>query len=232
MSAMPEINRFVQDALHTLLNSVCDGFEDGELAYLSSQGKNELQIRDKIAWRLHKMIEDKYGDQYVVCREWSPNGFGRAKVDLAILVLSPNCDSVISAVALIEFKAQSIVRKENWYIDEFEHDINKMKTIVEESPICKNADMYFVFLETGQEKKVDKFKPIIAYAQYLTSNVKYYSNPDYKSAIKSYWEEFNRKLIKPIMINEPKVIDIGASYGYKQYISPLIIGPLKPTDIK
>ena len=232
MSAMPEINRFVQDALHTLLNSVCDGFEDGELAYLSSQGKNELQIRDKIAWRLHKTIKDKYGDQYVVCREWSPKGFGRAKVDLAILVLSPNCDSVISAVALIEFKAQSIVRKEHWYINEFEHDIKKMKEIVEKSPICKNANMYFVFLETGQEKKVDKFKPIIAYSKYQTYKVKYYSNLDYKSAIKSYREEFNRKLVKPIMINEPKVIDIGASYGYKQYISPLIIGPLKPTDIK
>ena len=30
----------------------------------------------------------------------------------------------------------------------------------------------------------------------------------------------------------PKIIYIGEAYGYKQYISPLIIGPLKKTDIK
>lgn len=232
MSTMPNIHTFVEDTLHKFLNSVCDGFEDGELAYLSSQGKNELQIRDKIAWRLHKEIKARFGDQYVVCREWSPEGFGKAKVDLAVLELNSNCDCIISAVALIEFKAQSIVRKEKWYLAEFEHDLRKMKEMAEKSSICKNVDMYFVFLETGQERKVDQFKPIIAYSQYLTRNVKYYTDTDYLSALRSYWEEFNNKLIKPVMIKEPKAICVGEAYGYKQYISPLIIGPLKATDIK
>ena len=138
MSTMPNIHTFVEDTLHKFLNSVCDGFEDGEIAYLSSQGKNELQIRDKIAWRLHKEIKARFGDQYVVCREWSPEGFGRAKVDLAVLELNSNCDCIISAVALIEFKAQSIVRKEKWYLAEFEHDLRKMKEMAEKSSICKN----------------------------------------------------------------------------------------------
>ena len=226
-----DIHTFVQETLHTLLNNVCEGFEDGELAYLSSQGKNELQIRDKIAWRLHNLIK-KFGDQYVVCREWSPKDFGRAKVDFAVLELNTNRDDVISVIALIEFKAQSIVKKEKWYLDEFEHDLKKMKGLVDGASICKNADMYFIFLETGQERKVDEYRPIIAYSNYLTSNVKYRTDSDYISAIQSYWEEFNDKLITHIKIQEPQAICIGESYGYKQYISPLIIGPLKITDIK
>ena len=107
--------------------------------------------------------------------------------------------------------------------------------MAEDCSICQDADLYFVFLETGQEGKVDAYKPIIAYSQYLTSNVKYYSDADYKSYIftlRSYWEEFNNVLAGCVKNQEPKVIYIGNVYGYNQYISPLIIGPLKAKDIK
>ena len=233
--SLVEIKKFVQDTLQSLLGSLNDGFADNELAYLSSQGKNELQVRDKIAWRLHNEVAKKYGDQYAVCREWSPKEFGRQKVDLAVLELNAKCTDINSVIAMIEFKAQSIVKKENWYLAEFEHDIDKMQKMAEDCSICQDADLYFVFLETGQEGKVDAYKPIIAYSQYLTSHVKYYSDADYKSYIytlRSYWEEFNNVLAGCVKNQEPKVIYIGNVYGYNQYISPLIIGPLKAKDIK
>lgn len=234
-NSISEIQKFVQDTLNSLLGSLNDGFADNELAYLSSQGKNELQVRDKIAWRLHNEVAKKYGDQYAVCREWSPKEFGRKKVDLAVLELNTKCTDINSVIAMIEFKAQSIVKKENWYLAEFEHDIDKMQKMAEDCSICQDADLYFVFLETGQEGKVDAYKPIIAYSQYLTSHVKYYSDADYKSYIftlRSYWEEFNNVLAGCVKNQEPKVIYIGNVYGYNQYISPLIIGPLKAKDIK
>ena len=133
---------------------------------------------------------------------------------------------------MIEFKAQSIVKRENWYLTEFEHDIKKMQKIVNDCNICKDADLYFVFLETGQAKKVEAYKPIIAYSQYLTCNVKYRKDADYISSIRSHWEEFNNVLPGCVKNQEPKVIDIGEAYGYKQYISSLIIGPLKAKNIK
>ena len=234
-NSISEIQKFVQDTLNSLLGSLNDGFADNELAYLSSQGKNELQVRDKIAWRLHNEVAKKYGDQYVVCREWSPKEFDRKKVDLAVLELNTKCTDINSVIAMIEFKAQSIVKKESWYLAEFEHDIDKMQKMAEDCSICQDADLYFVFLETGQEGKVDAYKPIIAYSQYLTSHVKYYSDTDYKSYIftlRSYWEEFNNVLADCVKNQEPKVIYIGNVYGYNQYISPLIIGPLKAKDIK
>lgn len=234
-NSISEIQKFVQDTLNSLLGSLNDGFADNELAYLSSQGKNEVQVRDKIAWLLHCEVTKKYGDQYAVCREWSPKEFGRKKVDLAVLELNTKCTDINSVIAMIEFKAQSIVKKENWYLAEFKRDIDKMQKMAEDCTICQDADLYFVFLETGQEGKVDAYKPIIAYSQYLTSHVKYYSDADYKSYIftlRSYWEEFNNVLAGCVKNQEPKVIYIGNVYGYNQYISPLIIGPLKAKDIK
>ena len=47
-NSISEIQKFVQDTLNSLLGSLNDGFADNELAYLSSQGKNELQVRDKL----------------------------------------------------------------------------------------------------------------------------------------------------------------------------------------
>ena len=232
MSAIEEIQKFVKDTLQKLLDNLKKGFEGNELAYLSSQGKNELQIRDKIAWRLHKEVTKKYGKQYVVCREWGPKGKGREKIDLAVLELNANCTDIKSVIAMIEFKAQSIVKKENWYLAEFEHDIDKMQKMAEDCSICQDADLYFVFLETGQEGKVDAYKPIIAYSQYLTRTVKYREDADYISTIRSHWEEFNNVLAGCVKNQEPKVIYIGNVYGYNQYISPLIIGPLKAKDIK
>ena len=222
------MKKFIRTTLQGLLNSLDTGFDKGELAYLSSQGKNELQIRDKIAWRLHNNIIAEFGNEkYVVRREWSPEGFGREKVDLAVLELDSSLTKVARAIALVEFKAQSIVRPEQWYLDEFKHDVQKMRTLTEESPICKDADMYFVFLETGQERKADKFKPVLGYAQYQSVNVKYHYDTDYLSAIKSHWDEFCTALSQPITIHQPKAVCIGEAFGYKQYVSPLLIGPLK-----
>ena len=231
-NSISEIQKFFQDTLNSLLGSLNDGFADNELAYLSSQGKNELQVRDKIAWRLHNEVAKKYGDQYAVCREWSPKEFGKQKVDLAVLELNAKCTDINSVIAMIEFKAQSIVKKENWYLKEFEHDIDKMQKMAEYCSICQDADLYFVFLETGQEGKVDAYKPIIAYSQYLTRTVKYREDADYISTIRSHWEEFNNVLAGCVKNQEPKVIYIGNVYGYNQYISPLIIGALKAKDMK
>lgn len=234
MSNISEIQHFTENALRTFLDNICSdkkrgGFEKNELAYLSAQGKNELQIRDKIAWQLHKEITNKYGNQYMVRREWAPKGNGRKKVDLAILEMDDSLTSVVRIIALIEFKAQSIVKQEQWYIEEFKNDVNKMRGIAQ-----KDTDLYFVFLETGQDKKADKYKSILGFAVYQTKSVSYYQDQNsqkYLSAIKGYWNEFQKAIKVPIKIPQPKAIYIGEAYGYKQYISPLVIGPFRKSSL-
>jgi len=220
------MKQFIHTALMNLLNSLDKGFNVGELAYLSAQCKNELQIRDKLAWLLHQLVTDKYGKQFVVRREWAPKGAGKQRVDLAVLEMDSTLTKVVGVIALIEFKAQSIVRREQWYIDSFIHDVQKMRELVKNYPVCKDANLYYVFLETGQECKAVAYKPVLGYAQYQTGNVKYRSDADYIPTIQAHWDELRTALGEKITIHEPNVIDIGEAFGYKQYISPLLIGPL------
>lgn len=222
---MPTIEDFIKERLQYHLGKLNELFQENELAYLSSHCKNELQIRDRIAWKLHQEITKKYGDLYVVRREWAPEGSGKSRVDLAILEMDKDKTRVEKAIALIEFKAQSIVKREKWYLDEFSRDVEKMRGFKKESP-CTDADLFFVFLETGQWCKADQYKSILGYSIYQNGRVKFRQNGDYLREIESHWQEF-KKLKPGIKIHAPKAIFVGEAFGYKQYISPLLIGPLE-----
>lgn len=205
------IKDHIKKSLMSCLESVASYFKPNELAYYSAQCKNELQIRDRIAWELHQDITKEYGDQYVVRREWAPPiKNNKRRVDLAILEMEVNDKGVKvgveKVVAMIEFKSHSIARPEpSYYGTEFQNDVRKMREFKKskEAGICKDADMYFVFLENGQDRKAD----------------------DYLRAIESHWQEF-KKRVQGIEIHAPQAIKIGEAFGYKQYVSPLLIGPL------
>lgn len=205
------IKDHIKKSLMSCLESVASYFKPNELAYYSAQCKNELQIRDRIAWELHQDITKEYGDQYVVRREWAPPiKKNKRRVDLAILEMEVNDKGVKvgveKVVAMIEFKSHSIARPEpSYYGTEFQNDVRKMREFKKskEAGICKDADMYFVFLENGQDRKAD----------------------DYLRAIESHWQEF-KKRVPGIEIHAPQAIKIGEAFGYKQYVSPLLIGPL------
>lgn len=232
---MQNIKEFIQNNLKESLNILDDLFEDNELAYYSSQCKNELQIRDKIAWHLHKALNEEYGEGnlYVVRREWAPEGSGRGKVDLAILEMDAAKEKIVHVIALIEFKAQSIARFEKWYVEEFEKDVNKMRKIKNlpksktKKIICKDADMYFVFIERLLECEAVKYKSILGYV-YEGDKIVYHENSDYLSIIKRHWDGFKNAFpTENIEIHEPEAICIGEAFDCKQYVSPLLIGPLK-----
>lgn len=241
---MAPIKDFVKERLQYHLDKLNELFEENELAYLSSHCKNELQIRDRIAWKLHQEITEEYKGLYVVRREWAPKGKEKSRVDLAILEMKSDKKSAEKAIALIEFKAHSIARPErSFYCFEFMKDAEKMlnwKQGENKVPSCKDADLYFVFLETGQSKEADEYESILAYSLYQKQRKKRNKcvychgeqDKNYLDAIKSHWAEFNQgdyvvKGIKPFDIPEPKPICIGEAYGYKQYVSPWLIGPLE-----
>jgi len=219
---------FIHTTLQSLLSTLKKGFETDELAYLSSHTKNESLIRDKIAWRLHKELEKEYkgNNLYVVRREWAPKIGDRRRVDLAVLKMDATLTKVEKAIALIEFKAQSLARPEKWYIPEFKKDVEKMREF-KALDVCKEADLYFVFLETGQSEEANKYKSVLAYAQYQTGDIVYGGGESYLSAIKEHWKVFADALGAHLEIPDPIAIEIGEAFGYKQYVSPLLIGPIK-----
>ena len=221
---------FIKERLQSLLENLDDLFQENELAYLSSHCKNELQIRDRIAWKLHQEITEKYGDLYVVRREWAPEEKNKSRVDLAILEMNANKKSVQKVIALIEFKAHAISRPEPAYYGlEFQNDVGKMRKFRSKGGIFADADLYFIFLENGQSKKADQFESVLGFAKYQTPNCKDCpdaQDEDYLREIESHWQEFKKR--EPgIEIHAPKAIYIGEAFGYKQYVSPLLIGPLE-----
>ena len=221
---------FVKERLQSLLENLDDLFQDNELAYFSSHCKNELQIRDRIAWRLHQNITKEYGDLYVVRREWAPEEKNKSRVDLAILEMKADKKSVQKVIALIEFKAHAIARPEPAYYGlEFQNDVKKMHDFKKDVNICDDADLYFVFLESGQNEKADQYESVLGYAKYQTPNCKYCrdaQDEDYLREIESHWQEFKKRLPEAD-IHAPEAIFVGEAFGYKQYVSPLLIGPLK-----
>lgn len=221
---------FVKERLQSLLENLDDLFQDNELAYFSSHCKNELQIRDRIAWRLHQDITKEYGDLYVVRREWAPEEKNKSRVDLAILEMKADKKSVQKVIALIEFKAHAIARPEPAYYGlEFQNDVKKMRDFKKDVNICADADLYFVFLESGQNEKADQYESVLGYAKYQTPNCKYCrdaQDEDYLREIESHWQEFKKRLPEAD-IHAPEAIFVGEAFGYKQYVSPLLIGPLK-----
>lgn len=221
---------FVKERLQSLLENLDDLFQDNELAYFSSHCKNEMQIRDRIAWRLHQDITKEYGDLYVVRREWAPEEKNKSRVDLAILEMKADKKSVQKVIALIEFKAHAIARPEPAYYGlEFQNDVKKMRDFKKDVNICADADLYFVFLESGQNGKADQYESVLGYAKYQTPNCKYCrdaQDKDYLREIESHWQEFKKQLPEAD-IHAPKAIFVGEAFGYKQYVSPLLIGPLK-----
>ena len=221
---------FVRERLQSLLENLDDLFQDNELAYFSSHCKNELQIRDRIAWRLHQDITKEYGDLYVVRREWAPKEKNKSRDDLAILEMKADKKSVQKVIALIEFKAHAIARPEPAYYGlEFQNDVKKMRDFKKDVNICADADLYFVFLESGQNEKADQYKSVLGYAKYQTPNCKYCrdaQDEDYLREIESHWQEFKKRLPEAD-IHAPEAIFVGEAFGYKQYVSPLLIGPLK-----
>ncbi len=230
------IKDYIKKSLLSCLESVTSYFKPNELAYYSAQCKNELQIRDRIAWELHNGITKEYGDKYVVRREWAPPiKKNKRRVDLAILEMEESEKGVKvgvkKVVAMIEFKSHSIARPEpSYYGTEFQNDVRKMREFKKnkEAGICKDADLYFVFLENGQDRKADDYDSVLGFSQYQTPNCEYCRDgqiDDYLRAIESHWQEFKKRVLG-IEIHAPQAIIIGEAFGYKQYVSPLLIGPL------
>ena len=237
----------IKGLLDQLLRNITEGFAPNELAYLSIQGKNELQIRDKIAWRMHQALQEMGAKHVVVRREWSPIEGSRDRVDLAILQLDSSNLKVEQCLALIEFKAQSLVRPERWYIDEFVKDIAKMKHICDEDCACTNADLYFVFLHSAQSSFKKAFAVAQAarlYANSKTTCCMSENDNNCIGAMHSEWKKFFAPDVNghygksDHLLSQPKQLAplpilqcLGEAYDVQCYIAPMTWGPQKSINI-
>lgn len=242
------VRGLIQNTLPNLLNKLTSLFAPNELAYLSIQGKNEIQIRDKVAWHLQVAIDNHFGQgNYVVCHEWGPEK-GRSKVDLAVL------DNQGKPIVLLEFKSHYLLNNEKYMYAEFVKDSNKMYQFCNGNP---NIHMYFIFLQnvpspiqrpvggvlkyvmpTSYTSRLNKLKQAYVYPgannriqqhiQGIWNDFYDYNQNKFTSAMKRDLK--GRHFFKPQsnsipQFNISQLQNIGNSYGCPCYIAPFIWGP-------
>jgi hypothetical protein len=242
------VRGLIQNTLPNLLNNLTSLFATNELAYLSIQGKNEIQIRDKVAWYLQVAIDNQFGQgNYVVCHEWGPKK-GRSKVDLAVL------DNQGKPIVLFEFKSHYLLNNEKYMYAEFVKDSNKMYQFCNGNP---NIHMYFIFLQnvpspiqrpvggvlkyvmpTSYTSRLNKLKQAYVYPgannriqqhiQGIWNDFYVYNQNKFTSAMKHDLK--GRHFLAPQSNSVPsftisQLQNIGNSYGCPCYIAPFILGP-------
>lgn len=189
------MKKFIEKKLKELLGNVPNYFEENELAYITLQQKVERQIRDKIAWKLQKAADNKYGvGQLLVRCEW-PSSYdsqkldyqnisdisGRSAVDIAVLKMNDDRTDYDEVLALIEFKHHAFLNNEQWpYKEEFNKDVAKMETMAllprknqSQDLRIQQADLYFIMLTTShQQNNGDKYASAVTYKDILDKGPK------------------------------------------------------------
>lgn len=134
-------------------------FGKNELAYLSLTSKNELPIRDKIAYRLHLEL-----DKSVVAREYSPKEIN-SRIDLAILE-DHKLKEIVELKSMYTFDSIDGFDK---YKDVINKDFDKNKSLVDNT-----INQWEIIIAT-HIKQIPN--------QYYKEYIKYYSS------IKRYMEK-------------------------------------------
>ena len=157
------IHQYIYEEISYLLNHLNLIFEKDELAYYSLQGKNEQQVRDKIAWKLQCLLDEHYEpSRYLVRREWSDSG--RSKVDLAVLEIDKEDTNKSTPLALFEFKAHQSMDNNKWFYAAFVEDVKKMYEMCnKDQQTLKNCQLYFIHLQGVLGKYPDSYKQAVVY---------------------------------------------------------------------
>lgn len=146
------------DSLIEVIKESMSSFRENELAYLSITSKNELQIRDRIAYELYS----KYNN-YIISREYKPRGV-KSRIDLAILENNQIKD-IIELKSMYTFDAFNI----NKFIEAIRKDFNKNSELV-----IDGVNQYEIIIATHVKAVPDK--EFRYYVKYYSSIAKHTSN--------------------------------------------------------
>jgi hypothetical protein len=195
-----------------IVSEIQDEFAKDELAYLAVTSKIENPLRDKIAFALHKSLNQ----DYLICREWQRVKGNRT--DLAIIEGKENEPKL-----LIEFKARSVPGYSSTYTDHLLSDLKKMAKVADDS-----TALYCIFFNTCIEKRIDsKFIKAVKYLNRINNRIN--EEKTIQEMIDEYWVEYLKGLPK----NKYKKIEIQAGDYYKTPVSIItyIYGPIYKAEL-
>ena len=134
------------DSLVETIKKSMNSFRENELAYLSMTGKNELLIRDRIAYELYR----KYSN-YIISRGYNPIGI-KSRIDLAIFE-NGKIKDIIELKSMYTFDSVDMKN----YINAINKDFNKNSELV-----IDGVDQYEIIIATHiKEVPNEKFKDYV-----------------------------------------------------------------------
>ncbi|WP_455537809.1 hypothetical protein [Terrisporobacter sp.] len=140
-------------------------FGEDELAYLSLTSKNELVIRDKIAYKLYLDLKD-----LVIAREYSPRGIS-SRIDLAVLDDNKLKD-IIDLKSMYTFDGVDGLEK---FIDSVNKDFKKNQGLVN-----SEINQWSIIIATHPKQVPSKcYKDYIKYYSSIKRYINQVDKPDY-----------------------------------------------------
>ena len=152
------------DDLVKVIEDIKDLFGKDELAYLSLTSKNELVIRDRIAYKLHIELKNS-----IVAREYSVKGIN-SRMDLVILE-NYSIRDIIELKSMYTFDAVDGLDK---FIDSVNRDFDK------NSSLKNNNTSQFAIIIATHPKEIpsEKYKDFIKYYNSIKRYMKKVSNDE------------------------------------------------------
>lgn len=167
-----KINLLLKDYLYDIISNITKAFDDNEIAFLSFQEKIETTMRNKIAWKLQLALDALYDrkevdHRYLVRVEWTPKPKSRSKCDMAVLRLSDDTNQYTQCIAMFEYKAHSMQRPEQCFIDEYEKDHAKLLDFRQSESLVgtKDVDLYYIFFLQLHLSIINKYELACTYLE-------------------------------------------------------------------
>lgn len=181
-----------------------------ELAYLALTSKPEAQIRDRLAYRLHRQLADR---DVIVAREWK-------RTDLAILDRAEKPLALVEAKALLSADLLYDRRIEKWHA-RVRADIDKASECAKEAH-APDAEIYALVIATNvlTEVRVDQ-RWFVKYGVRLRQVTS--------------WEDASHRLRGLLPRAAPPrehSFGAGEAFGIRVEVTTWLFGPVKPDDLR
>ena len=231
------ISEEVHELLVEITSTITEQFKEKELAFLSSEAKIELTLRNKIAWKLQcaldKMYDDGLIDQhYLVRMEWTPYvkdlKAKKRKVDMAILRQDNSTNSYTQCIAMVEFKAHSLQKDEKCFIDEYKKDREKMLAFVQSKELVGNMEvrLYFILFQQLHLRPIMKYQNAFTYLKNINACFNFKGKKEEElnhtielKKIKKYWQRMFESPNEDFLCFEN---DLGDFFDHQSYLETVI----------
>ena len=196
--------------LEKALSNVGRDFEEDQLAFLTLTSKPELQIRDALAWRLHRALPD-----LIVSREWR-------RTDLAVLDRAGNPLMLLEAKAMATFDQVNPKKMDGEFDSYFRSDYKKA------SRLAQDVTEIFILIISAHIATAapDELRAVIKYPNIINGSLRRFSPVELHERAKhdflSHLERNFETEESTFRIGSRRAFGIGCS------VETTLVGPLQP----